>query len=53
MNDEVAAPAYAGYRFPAAIIGHAVWRSCRFGLSYHDVEAPLAARGVIVFSLVE
>jgi len=38
---------------PAAIIGHAVWRSCRFGLSYRDVEALLAARGVIVFSLVE
>ncbi len=53
MNDEVAAPSYAGYRFPAAIIAHAVWRSCRFGLSDHDVEALLAARGVLVFSLVE
>ncbi len=32
MKDEVAAPTYAGYRFPAAIIGHAVWRYCRFAL---------------------
>jgi len=48
MKDEVAAPTYAGYRFPAEIIGHAVWRYFRFALSYRDVEELLAARGVIV-----
>jgi len=48
MKDEVAAPTYAGYRFPAEIIGHAVWLYFRFALSYRDVEALLAARGVIV-----
>ncbi len=48
MNDEVAAPTYAGYRFPAASSGHAVWRSFRFALRYRDVAELLAARGVIV-----
>ena len=48
MEDDVAAPTYAGYRFPAEIIGHAVWRSFRFALSYRDVEELLAARGVVV-----
>ena len=38
---------YAGYRFPAEIIGHAVWLYFRFPLGLRMVEL-LAARGVIV-----
>ena len=48
MNDEYAAPTYAGYRFPAEIIAHAVWLYFRFALSYRDVEELLAERGVVV-----
>jgi len=33
INDEYAAPTYAGYRFPAEIIAHAVWLYFRFALS--------------------
>ncbi len=36
------------HRFPPAIIGHAVWLSCRFALRYPDVEELLAERGVIL-----
>ena len=39
---------YPGYRFPAAIIGHAVWLYHVFGLSLRDVELILAERGVCV-----
>jgi putative transposase len=39
---------YAGYRFPAEIIGHAVWLYFRFPLRLRMVEELLAARGVIV-----
>src|SRR5271163_1354816 len=39
---------YAGYRFPAAIIGHAVWLYFRFPLGLRMVEGLLAARGIIV-----
>ena len=39
---------YPRYRFPSAIIGHAVWLYCRFTLSFHDVEDLLAQRGIIV-----
>src|ERR1700751_5276111 len=39
---------YAGYRFPAEIIGHAVWLYFRFRLGLHMVEELLAARGIIV-----
>ena len=39
---------YAGYRYPAEIISHAVWLYFRFTLSYRDVEELLAARGIIV-----
>ena len=35
---------YAGYRFPAEIIGHAVWLYFRFPLGLRMV----AARGIIV-----
>src|SRR5215471_10891247 len=39
---------YAGYRFPAEIIGHAVWLYFRFPLGLRMVEELLAARGVMV-----
>jgi putative transposase len=39
---------YAGYRFPAAIISHAVWLYFRFPLGLRMVEELLAARGIIV-----
>jgi len=48
MNESAAAPGYKRHRFPPAIIGHAVWRSCRFALSYRDIEELLAERGVLV-----
>ena len=41
-------PIYTGYRFPGEIISHAVWLSFRFSLSYRDVEALMAARGMSV-----
>jgi putative transposase len=41
-------PLYRGYRFPAAIISHAVWLYYRFALSHRDVEELLAERGVQV-----
>src|ERR1700748_2543695 len=39
---------YRGYRFPAAVIHHAVWLYLRFTLSLRDVEELLAERGIIV-----
>ncbi len=48
MKDDAASPTYAGYRFPAEIIGHAVWLYFRFALSYRDVEELLAERGVVL-----
>jgi putative transposase len=39
---------YAGYRFPAEIIGHGVWPYFRFPLGLRMVEELLAARGIIV-----
>ncbi len=48
MKEADAPPSYAGYRFPRAIIVHAVWLYYRFSLSYRDVEELLAERGVIV-----
>jgi len=41
-------PSYRGYRFPTAIISHAVWLYHRFGLSFRDVEDLLAERGITV-----
>ena len=41
-------PSYRGYRYPAEIIGHAVWLYFRFSLSLRDVEELLAERGVTV-----
>ncbi len=37
-------PSYAGYRFPAEIISHAVWFYFRFPLSLRMVDELLAAR---------
>ena len=39
---------YPGYRFPAAVIHHAVWLYHVFGLSLRDVELILAERGIVV-----
>ncbi len=36
---------YPGYRFPAAIIGHAVWLYHVFGLSLRDVGGVEDRRG--------
>jgi putative transposase len=41
-------PCYARHRFPAEVIGHAVWLYFRFPLSLRMVEEMLAARGVLV-----
>ncbi len=39
---------YPRYRFPPAIISHAVWLYYRFTLSFRDVEDVLAQRGITV-----
>jgi hypothetical protein len=39
---------YKNYCFPAAILSHAVWLSCRFCLSDRDVEELLFVRGMLV-----
>jgi putative transposase len=39
---------YKRPRVPAEIISHGVWLSCRFCLSYRNVEALMAARGLIL-----
>ena len=41
-------PSYAGYRFPAEVISHAIWLYFRFPLILRMVEEMLAARGIIV-----
>jgi putative transposase len=43
-----ASPSYAGHRFPAEIISHAIWLYFCFPLSLRMVEEMLAARGIIV-----
>ena len=43
-----ACPSYAGYRFPAEIINHAVWLYFRFPLSLRMEDELLAARGILV-----
>ena len=43
-----AVPSYAGYRFPAEVISHAVWLYFRFPLSLRMVDELLAVRGIIV-----
>ena len=42
------AATYPGHRFPAEIIGHAVWLYHVFSLSLRDVELILAERGIAV-----
>src|ERR671915_1904099 len=39
---------YAGHRFPAEIISHAIWLYFRFPLGLRMVEEMLAARGIVV-----
>ena len=39
---------YPRYRFPPAIISHAVWLYYRFTLSFRDVEDLLAHRGITI-----
>ena len=39
---------YRGFRFPKAIIQHAIWLYLRFTLSLRDVEELLAERGIVV-----
>ena len=41
-------PSYAGHRFRAEIISHALWLYFRFPLSLRMVEEMLAARGIVV-----
>ena len=41
-------PTYHGYRFPPAIISHAVWLDHGFGVSFRDIEDFLAQRGLTV-----
>jgi putative transposase len=43
-----APPRYAGFRFPAEIISHAVWLYFRFPLSLRHVDEIPAARGIVV-----
>ena len=44
----IAPSPYAGYRYPAEIISHAVWLYFRFALSFRDIEELLAARGIVL-----
>src|SRR3954464_7922073 len=48
MSSPAAKSPYAGHRFPAEVISHAVWLYFRFPLSLRMVEEMLAARGIIV-----
>ena len=48
MNPPAAKSPYAGYRFPAEVISHAVWLYFRFPLSLRMGEEMLAARGIVV-----
>ena len=48
MNDTRSTLCYPGFRFPAEIIGHAVWLYHRFTLSFRDIEDLLAERGILV-----
>ncbi len=48
MKEQASAPSDKRRRFPPEVIGHALWRSCRFALRYRDVEELLAERGVVL-----
>ena len=47
-RDGIRALLLSRHRFPADIIGHAVWLYHVFSLSLRDVELILAERGVVV-----
>ena len=47
MSSPAAKSPYAGHRFPAEVISHAVWLYFRFPLSLRMVEEMLAARGIV------
>ncbi len=48
MKGHASAPDYQRQRVPPALVGHAVWRYCRFALRYRDVAELLTERGVIL-----
>ncbi len=48
MKEQTLSPSYKRQRFPAAIIGRAVWLYCRCARSYRAVAELLAERGIIV-----
>src|ERR687886_908698 len=48
MSSPAAKSPYAGHRFPAEVISHAVWLYFRLPLSLRMVEEMLAARGIVV-----
>src|SRR5215210_1081610 len=48
MSPPTAKSPYAGHRFPAEVISHAVWLYFRFPLGLLMVEEMLAARGIVV-----
>jgi putative transposase len=50
MNSLPAPSPYKRHRFPAEIISHGIWLYFRCCLSYRDVEALMAERGVILTS---
>jgi putative transposase len=48
MRSSTAKSSYAGHRFPAEVISHAVWLYFRFPLSLRMVKEMLAAHRIIV-----
>ena len=48
MDERIDQSPYAGHRYPAEIISHAVWLYFRFTLSFRDIEELLAARGIVL-----
>src|SRR5215213_3508695 len=48
MSSAAAKSPHAGHRFPAEVIGQAVWLYFRFPLGLRMVEEMLAARGIVV-----
>jgi putative transposase len=50
MNTRSPTNPYKRHRFPAEIIRHGVWLYFRCCLRYRDVDALMAARGIILTS---
>lgn len=48
MNTRSPTNPYKRHRFPAEIIRHGVWLYFRCCLRYRDVDALMAARGIIL-----